>query len=346
MNADQFRKEYIELVKDYWLHGSEEALIQATDLGKRLVHAELPPEEIGEFQQFALTELNRIAPATSLDEIANRLTPPLIEVLIAYGLAFRYQLHQHYESMVQQRLEQTSKLEALGTLASGIAHDFNTLLGVILGYAEMTQDTVLNDPVAQANLQQIMTATERARDLVARILAFGRRDEKRVSPLRIADSLHECLAMLRPSLPPRVTLHTHIEPMDLQVLGDTNELQQIFMDLTVNAVHAMDECGDIDYFLEATTVDVDAGIHWPELTTGDYVRFRIRDTGCGVPPHIANRIFEPFFTTKDVGEGTGLGLSVVYGIVKRMGGAIRLNSEPGQGAEFEILYPRYAEADS
>ena len=191
MNVDILRNEYIELVKDYWLNSSEEALARATDLGKRLVHEELPPEEIGEFQQFALTELNQIAPATSFDEIASRLTPPLIEVLIAYGLAFRHQLHQHYESMVQQHLEQTSKLEALGTLASGIAHDFNTLLSVILGYAEMTQDAVLNDPVAQENLQQIMIATGRARDLVARILTFGRRGEKRMSPLRIADSLHE-----------------------------------------------------------------------------------------------------------------------------------------------------------
>ncbi|HRY16474.1 MAG: hypothetical protein KDJ31_19315 [Candidatus Competibacteraceae bacterium] len=246
--------------------------------------------------------------------------------------------------MMQRCLEQTSKLEALGTLASGIAHDFNTLLGVILGYAEMTEDLVSNDPVARENLQQILIATGRARDLVARILAFGRRDEKNAAPLRIADSLYECLAMLRPSLPPKVTLHAYIERLDLQVIGDANELQQIFMDLTVNAVHAMAEHGDIYYSIEAVTLNDDTRTDWPELATGDYVRFRIRDTGCGVPPHLVNRIFEPFFTTKDVGEGTGLGLSVVYGIVKRMKGAIRLNNS-GQGADFEILCPRYEETE-
>ncbi|MCP5158973.1 MAG: histidine kinase [Gammaproteobacteria bacterium] len=344
VRVNTFREDYIRLIKDYWLHGSEEHLIQAAELGKRLVHEELPPEEIGEFQQFALIELKQIAPATSLDEVANRLTPPLIEVLMAYGLAFRQQLQEHYELMVGKHLEQASRLEALGTLSSGIAHDFNTLLGVILGYTEMTLDRIPHDSVARQNLEQVIIAAQRARDLVARILAFGRRDDqKRRTPQRMADSLNECLTMLRSMLPPSVTLHLHIDQPEIWVLGDASELQQLIMDLTVNAIDAMAERGEIHFSLDAITLDADTGQRWPDLSPGDYVRFRIRDTGCGVSPQIANRIFEPFFTTKDVGEGTGLGLSVVYGIVKRMGGAIRLNSEPGQpGAEFEILCPRYA----
>ena len=341
MDIHASREEYIRLVKEYWLHGSEEALIQAAELGKRLVYDELPPEEVGEFQQLALTELARMAPPTPLDEVANKLMPPLLEVLMAYGLAFRQQLQQHYEALIEKHLEQTSKLEALGTLSSGIAHDFNTLLGVIQGYAEMTLDEIPHGSAAQHNLEQIITAAGRAGDLVARILAFGRRDEKRKTPLRIADCLHECLAMLRATLPPSVVIQTHIDQPDMHVLGDANELQQIFMDLTVNAVQAMAEQGEIHFSLDVIALATETPL-LPKLTPGDYVRFRIRDTGCGVPPEIADRIFEPFFTTKDVGHGTGLGLSVVYGIVKRMGGSIRLNRILGyQGAEFEILCPRY-----
>lgn len=345
MNINASREQYIQLVKDYWLYGSEEVLLQAAALGKRLVHDELPPEEIGEFQQFALLELEQMTPPTPLGEVATKLTPPLLEVLMAYGLAFRQQLQQHYEALMQNHLEQTSKLEALGTLSSGIAHDFNTLLGVILGYTEMTLDRVAHDSAAQQNLQQVLTATLRARDLVARILAFGRRDEKRQTPLRMADSLRECLAMLRATLPPSVTLYTHIGQPDLQVLGDANELQQLFMDLTINAVDAIAERGEIHFSLDGVVLNAETS-RLPELSPGDYVRFRIRDTGCGVRPEIIDRIFEPFFTTKDVGQGTGLGLSVVYGIVKRMSGVITLTSPPGQGAEFEILCPRYAGNES
>ena len=124
---------YARLLRDYWRQGGEEPLIQAADLGKVLVYAGRPPEEIGEFQQQALLALARELPAVTLEEAATQLTPPLIEVLIAYGLAFREQMKQRYESLIEQRLQQTHQMEALGTLAAGIAHDFNTILGVILG---------------------------------------------------------------------------------------------------------------------------------------------------------------------------------------------------------------------
>ena len=333
--------EYTRLLREYWLRGGEDALIHAADLGKKLVHDNLPPEDIGEFQQQALLALGRDIPATGLEEVAERITPPLLEVLVAYGLAFREQIEQRYHHLFQKHLEQDDKMQALGTLSAGIAHDFNTILGVILGYTEMTLDLAPVDAPAHRNLQQIMAATLRARDLVARILAFGRRDEVCKIPMRIADSLDESLAMLEVVLPPNVVLRTELAHPDLMVLADPSEVQQLIMDLTINAVHAMAERGVITFALDAVIFDATTSPPLPELPPGEYVRFRVRDTGCGIPRAIADRIFEPFFTTKAVGQGSGLGLSVVYGIVQRMGGAITVKSELGHGAEFEMLYPRY-----
>lgn len=341
MNADHDARPgmaYVELVREYWLRGGEEPLIRAADLGKKLVHDGLPPEDIGEFQQQALLELSRTLVATTLDEIAARLTPPLIEVLVAYGLAFREQLEQRYRHLFQKHLERDNTMQALGTLSCGIAHDFNTILGVILGYAEMTLDLTPDDSPARRNLQHIVTATLRARDLVARILAFGRRSETEKNPVRIADSLHESLAMLGATLPPSVILRTELMRPDLMVLADPGEMQQLIVDLTINAVHAMNERGTITFALDAISLDA---MQQPLLPPGEYVRFRIADTGCGIPRAIVDRIFEPFFTTKAVGQGSGLGLSVVYGIVQRMDGLIQVRSELGQGTEFEILFPRY-----
>ena len=331
---------YARLLRDYWRQGGEEPLTRAADLGKTLVHTGLPPEDIGEFQQQALLKLAGELPTVALDEVAARLTPPLIEVLMAYGLAFREQLQQRYESLIEQRLKQTHEMEALGTLAAGIAHDFNTILGVILGYTEMTLDDVPPDSLAQQNLRQVVTATLRARDLVARILTFGRREEATRVPVYLVDSLIECLTMLRATLPPSVELRTCVEEHEAQVLGDPGEMQQMIMDLTINAVHAMEGRGVITFTLDVIAFDEQRPPP-PGLGPGDYVRFRIHDTGCGIPRQIMDRIFEPFFTTKGVGQGSGLGLSVVYGIVKRLGGVIHVSSEPGQGAEFEILCPRF-----
>lgn len=335
--------EYARLLREYWLRGGEDTLIHAADLGKKLVHDGLPPEDIGEFQQQALIALGRDIPATTLEEVAARITPPLLEVLVAYGLAFREQIEQRYELLIEKRLAQNHKMEALGTLSAGIAHDFNTILGVILGYTEMTLDGAPAGAPAHKNLQQIIAATLRARDLVARILAFGRRDEICKIPMRIADSLDESLAMLEVVLPPNVVLRTELAHPDLMVLADPSEVQQLIIDLTINAVHAMAERGVITFALDTVTFDAVTPPP-PELPLGEYVRFRVRDTGCGIPRSIMDRIFEPFFTTKAVGQGSGLGLSVVYGIVQRMGGAITVNSEFGHGAEFEMLYPRYVSA--
>lgn len=334
--------EYTRLLREYWLRGGEEPLIHAADLGKKLVHDGLPPEDIGEFQQQALTVLGRETPATPLDIVAARLTPPLIEVLVAYGLTFREQTELRYALLVEKRLEQNHKMEALGTLAAGIAHDFNTILGVILGYTEMTLDLAPADTPAHRNLRHIMTATLRARDLVARILAFGRRSEACKTPVRIADNLREALAMLGVTLPPSVTLRIELAQPDVVVLADPGEWQQLIVDLTLNAVDAMAGRGTITFTLDAVQFDAVTPPP-PELLFGGYARFRIRDTGCGIPRSIMDRIFEPFFTTKEVGQGSGLGLAVVYGIIQRMDGTIRVRSELGQGTEFEILCPRCVE---
>ncbi|MBK8754103.1 MAG: histidine kinase [Candidatus Competibacteraceae bacterium] len=333
--------QYVQLLREYWQHNGEEALICAADLGKKLVHAGLPPEDIGEFQQQALVTLGRDLPAIALEEVAERITPPLIEVLVAYGLAFREQTELRYALDIEKRMEQNHKMEALGTLSAGIAHDFNTILGVILGYTEMTLDLAPVGTPTHRNLQHVIAATLRARDLVARILAFGRRSEICKTPVRIADSLDESLAMLGMTLPPSVVLRTELVQADLVVLADPGEMQQLIVDLTINAVHAIAERGVITFALDTVTFDPATQPAPPELPPGEYVRFRVRDSGCGISSSVIDRIFEPFFTTKAVGHGSGLGLSVVYGIVQRMGGAISVKSELGHGTEFEMLYPRF-----
>ena len=240
---------------------------------------------------------------------------------------------------LETQLQQAQKMEAIGTLAGGIAHDFNNILSSVLGYTELALEDTEEGTRLRENLQSVLSAGERARDLVKQILTFSRQGGKTFSPIPMKFITKEALKLLRATLPSTIEIHQDIQS-DSLVLGDPTQIHQIFLNLCVNADHAMREKGGI---LEVTLVDMELDSRFtaqhPELKPGPHLRLRVKDTGRGIPPHLLDRIFDPFFTTKDKGEGTGLGLSVVYGIVKAHGGAITVQSELGKGTLFNVFLP-------
>jgi len=242
---------------------------------------------------------------------------------------------------MEAQLRHAQKMEALGTLAAGIAHDFNNILAAILGYTELVQIDIPRDQPHWFLLQRVLTASLRAKALVQQILAFSRSTPVAWIPVSLTAVLRETLPFLRALLPSTIEMEDHITPEATLVLANATQLQQIIMNLGANAGDAMgDTGGRLAIHLEVVEVDgAFAAIH-PTLRAGPYVRLRVRDSGPGIPPDVLARIFEPFFTTKEVGQGTGLGLSVVHGIVEAHGGAILVESPLGQGTTFMLYLPR------
>ena len=241
---------------------------------------------------------------------------------------------------LQSQLQQSRKMEAVGTLAGGIAHDFNNILAIILGYAELaSNDVPESNPISDA-LKEIFKASIRARDMIRQLLTFSRKAEEERSPIDMAPIIKESMKMLRCAIPASVGFTLHISSDVYDVLGDAAQINQIAMNLVTNAADAMSEEGGIlevtlgNILLQKEKVCLDR-----VLSPGSYVRLRIKDAGEGIEPEIMDRIFEPYFTTKQVGKGTGMGLSVVHGIVKRNGGGLLVESEPGKGTVFEIYFP-------
>ena len=239
---------------------------------------------------------------------------------------------------LESRLRHSQRIEALGTLAGGIAHDFNNILGAILGYAEMALGRLCRDSPEWRHVQEVRKAGERARDVVDRILAFSRRAEQRLRPLRMRPLLDETAGLLGASLPPTVALRMRLPDEDAVVLGEPGRLQQVVMNLCANAAQAMAEQGMIDVSLDLVALEVERALSHGTLAPGRYVRVTVSDSGHGMDAATLQRIFEPFFTTKRMGTGTGLGLAMVHGIVADHGGAIDVRSRPGAGTTFEAYF--------
>jgi signal transduction histidine kinase/CheY-like chemotaxis protein len=241
---------------------------------------------------------------------------------------------------VESRLRQVQKLEALGTLSGGIAHDFNNILAAIIGFSEMAKDKTPSGSPAHLAMERVFAAGLRGRDLVKQILTFSRRAEQVKQPLKLDLVFHEALKLLRASLPSTIDIQTSLHDDLGIVLADPTQMQQIVMNLCTNAAHAMGRVGGT-IFVELTRFSFSSREDAPEatMTPGPYARLSIRDTGEGISPDIIDHIFDPFFTTKAVGEGTGLGLSMVHGIVASHGGAITVSSQPNQGSTFTVYLP-------
>jgi len=248
---------------------------------------------------------------------------------------------------LEKQLRQAQKMEAIGTLAGGIAHDFNNLLAPILGYSELALARISpGDPLA-ADLQQVITAAGRARDLVQQILAFSRQAQQERKPFQPHLVVQEALKLLRASLPSTIEIRKEIPADCGTILADPTQIHQIVMNLCTNAYHAMRETGGVlGVKLKKITIDDDSRVSSSELARGDYVLIEVSDTGCGIEQKTLAHIFAPYFTTKGKGEGTGLGLSVVHGIVKSYQGQITVDSEQGKGTRFHVYLPRIVETPS
>jgi PAS domain S-box-containing protein len=241
---------------------------------------------------------------------------------------------------LQSQLQQVQKMESIGTLAGGIAHDFNNILGIIVGNTELAMDDVPEWNPARHNLEEIRTASMRARDMVKQIMAFSRQSQPEMKPVRISPIIKESLKLLRSSIPTTIKIHLNISSKSDIVRANPTQINQVLINLCTNAAHAMGEkVGVLEVSLEDFELDTDAASHYHDLSSGKYIRLTVSDTGTGIDPKILERIFDPYFTTKEVGKGSGMGLSVVHGIVKSHGGALSVMSGSEKGAIFHILFP-------
>jgi len=301
-----------------------------------------------------LEEIFAVMAAASTGDVAARVPlpdePDLSDMVTRFAvalnvllddLAFRVAERQRME----ERLRQSQKLEAIGSLAGGVAHDFNNLLSVILGFTELsvTQLEPL-DPI-RADLEEVLRAGARARDLTKQLLAFSRRQVLQPKPLDLNGVLRGMERMLRRLLSENVELtFLTFNPVD-RILADPTQIEQVIMNLVVNASDALPLGGRLT--LETGNVELDAeyAAQHPEVAPGHYVMVAVVDTGLGMDEGVRARLFEPFFTTKERSKGTGLGLATVFGIVRQSGGHIWVYSEPGRGSTFKVYFPRSDQAE-
>lgn len=245
------------------------------------------------------------------------------------------------QKALETRLQQAQKMEAIGTLAGGIAHDFNNILGGIIGYAEMIEmfDVEADDRVA-VRIDHILKGAYRAQELVDQILTFSRHGEQEKSVLRLTPIVKEGLKFLRASIPSTIYIKEAIDCSNDVVLANASQMHQVLMNLCTNASYAMQESGGIlTVALSEVMVDIDQARGLSGVLPGPHVQLSITDTGPGIDPEVIERIFDPFFTTKKTGDGTGMGLAVVHGIVKNFNGAVTVTSSPGEGTAFHVLLP-------
>ena len=251
------------------------------------------------------------------------------------------------KEQLQKQLRQAQKMEAIGTLAGGIAHDFNNILSAIIGYAELSMMDIPEASEAKHNLEEVRNATRRARDLVKQILSFSHQTEQEKKPVQIKPVVKEATKLLRASLPTTIEISQHISPDAGIIVADPTQIHQLMMNLCTNAAHAMEEKGGT-LAISLANVDVDsatAALHIG-LESRPYLKLTVSDTGDGMTSDVMERIFEPYFSTREKGEGTGMGLAVVHGIVKSHGGTITVDSKLGQGSTFNVYIPQIEKEES
>jgi len=265
---------------------------------------------------------------------------------IVQDLSERLQVKEE-KKKIETQLLQSQKMEAIGTLAGGIAHDFNNILSLIIGYTELAMGSLPEDSRARSDMNKLLQAGDRAKELVKQILTFSRHTEQVKKPILIQPIVKEALKLLRATLPTTIEIHQNIST-DSMVLADPTQMHQVIMNLCTNAYHAMSEKGGV-LDVSITDTELDAEFTAKHLNTypGPYLRLTISDTGQGIEQEALDRIFEPYFTTKGQNGGTGMGLAVVHGIVKSHGGTITVYSKPGKGSTFNVFLPKieHAEAD-
>jgi PAS domain S-box-containing protein len=245
------------------------------------------------------------------------------------------------ETKLEKRVRERQKMESLGTLAGGIAHDFNNILLPILINTELMLNQETKDSPAARRLSQVLEAARRGKDMVRQIIAFSQQKEQERKPVAVYPIIKESMKFLRISMPKNIELHEKIEARSAMAVADPTQIHQVLMNLGSNAAHAMREKGGVlEIGLTTVSLDDKSASRFIGLKPGPYLCLTVRDTGHGMTSDVMERVFEPFFTTKKQGEGSGMGLAVVHGIVKGHGGAISLSSELGKGTEFAVYLPR------
>jgi PAS domain S-box-containing protein len=244
------------------------------------------------------------------------------------------------ETRLEQQLRQAQKMEALGTMAGGIAHDFNNILSAVMGFTELARSEAAANSKQHDNLSMVLKASSRARDLVRQILTFSRQTEQEMKPVAVTPIVKEIIKLIRASVPATIDIRCNLTAKHDIIIAAPTQLHQILMNLCTNASHAMHNSGGtLEISLFEIELDRRMAAPLPDLDPGRYVHLVVSDTGPGMSPDIVERIFEPYFTTKPKAEGTGMGLAVVHGIVKSLGGAITVKSEPGTGTAFHLYMP-------
>ena len=246
----------------------------------------------------------------------------------------------------ERQLQKVMKLQAIGTLAGGIAHDFNNILFPIVGYTELTIDDVPADSQARKNLEEVIKAANRAKELVQQILAFSRQNGQEKKPLKVQYLIKEALKLLRATIPSSIEFNSNVDEACGPIMGDPTQIHQVIMNLCTNAYHAMQAAGgSLDVTLKEIDMSYEAIIARGGMKPGKHLQLTVRDSGHGMEPAVLERIYEPYFTTKAPGKGTGLGLSVIHGIVKNHGGDITVQSQPGKGTTFDVYLPVIDDVD-
>ncbi|MCP3941757.1 MAG: transporter substrate-binding domain-containing protein [Desulfobacteraceae bacterium] len=253
------------------------------------------------------------------------------------------QFEKEKEKLADQ-LQQSHKMEAIGTLAGGIAHDFNNILAAILGYADMARDETPDDSPAKPQIEEILRAGNRARNLVQQILAFSRKELHERVPIKIYPIITEALTLLRASIPTTIKIRQKLDPACGNILGDPTQIHQVVVNICTNSAQAMDEKGGVlQIDLKKVKIKTDDLVKNPTLKIGSYIQISIKDSGIGIKQEYLDRIFDPYFTTKKVGEGSGMGLAVVLGIIKGHDGMITVESQHGKCTTFNVYLPKIKE---